>query len=84
MNILTKKSDLGIGKIQESACMEREYRPIQSMALQMWSIITGFVRIYRRTALVSSCKFESDGFVQPSGDSPMDNETVGKCLFKHH
>lgn len=53
------------------------------MFLQMWSIITG-VRTHipaYSPYVFHTEEFESDGFVQPYGDSPMDNETVGENVY---
>lgn len=53
------------------------------MFLRMWSVITGMdcdfepFRPYQYHLDV----FENDGFVQPYGDNPMDDETVGEHVY---
>ncbi|MDO4475586.1 MAG: cardiolipin synthase [Lachnospiraceae bacterium] len=56
------------------------------MFLQMWSVVTGrsdvFDQVMKFTPEIHHIeKFESDGFVQPYGDTPLDQETVGENVY---
>lgn len=53
------------------------------MFLEMWELCTGIDEDYAlyypwKTA---PCEVESDGFVQPYADSPMDKENVGEHVY---
>ncbi len=55
------------------------------MFLQMWELCTGQAEDY---ALYypwknQGCQVDSDGFVQPYSDSPMDRENVGEHVYLH-
>lgn len=54
------------------------------MFLEMWHYVTGIVEndrsIYKADRYVQS-KIESDGFVQPYSDSPLDKENVGENVY---
>ncbi len=51
--------------------------------LQMWELCTGIDEDYSKYYPWQnrSCNTESDGFVQPYADSPMDNENVGEHVY---
>ncbi len=51
--------------------------------LQMWGLCTGINEDYSKYYPWQnrSCNTESDGFVQPYADSPMDNENVGEHVY---
>lgn len=53
------------------------------MFLQMWSSITNEVINYEsyRPRVYHQKEFESDGYVQPYGDSPFDDELVGENVY---
>lgn len=53
------------------------------MFLQMWCVITGTrTHIPAYSPYVYHMEeFENDGFVQPYGDTPLDNETVGEDVY---
>ncbi len=60
------------------------------MFLQMWSAVTGTMDDLRmetlkkyHTDIWHAEAFEEDGFVQPYGDSPLDDETVGENVYLH-
>lgn len=53
------------------------------MFLQMWCVITGtrtHIPVYSPYVYHME-EFENDGFVQPYGDTPLDNETVGEDVY---
>lgn len=60
------------------------------MFLRMWSVITASsedlnensLQKFRTDCWHPEC-FETDGFVQPYGDSPLDEETVGENVYLH-
>ena len=56
------------------------------MFLKMWSVITGLPcdlsEVYRPNQYYLET-FPSDGFVQPYGDSPLDDETVGENVYRN-
>ena len=51
--------------------------------LQMWELCTGKNEDYSKYYpwQETSCPIESDGFVQPYSDSPMDNDNVGEHVY---
>ena len=56
------------------------------MFLQMWSVLTGSTEELQVIPPYQSHSyykepFESDGFVQPYGDTPLDHETVGENVY---
>lgn len=53
------------------------------MFLRMWSVITGMRENFENFKPKKHHleTFETDGFVQPYGDNPMDNETVGENVY---
>lgn len=53
------------------------------MFLQMWQITQKMPEDYEkyRPKKLAAAPFKSDGFVLPYGDSPMDEETVGKAVY---
>lgn len=53
------------------------------MFLQMWSVITGMKSNFRSFGphINHPGEFESDGFVQPYSDTPLDNEIVGENVY---
>lgn len=53
------------------------------MFLQMWSALSGEKTDYEKYRPYEwhSESFQDDGFVQPYGDSPLDNETVGENVY---
>jgi len=53
------------------------------MFLQMWNVITGMGCNYSDYEPYThyNGKFETDGFVQPYSDTPLDNETVGENVY---
>ncbi len=55
------------------------------MFLQMWETCTGRSEDYSvyYPWKEEECKVESDGFVQPYADSPMDRENVGEHVYLH-
>ena len=60
------------------------------MFLKMWSVVSGSVDDLTPAALEKyktdiwhKEAFEEDGFVQPYGDSPLDEETVGENIYLH-
>lgn len=56
------------------------------MFLKMWSVITGLPcdisSLYHPNQYYLET-FPSDGFVQPYGDSPLDDETVGENVYRN-
>ena len=55
------------------------------MFLQMWSVIVQVpcdFSCYRPREYVKE-SFQSDGYVQPYGDSPLDDETVGENVYRN-
>ncbi len=53
--------------------------------LQMWELCTGVDEDYQNYYPWNNCHcpVESDGFVQPYADSPLDDETVGEHVYMH-
>lgn len=53
------------------------------MFLQLWDYLSKEEDDYDKFKPCNSCEdlFESDGFVQPYGDSPLDNEPVGEFTY---
>ena len=55
------------------------------MFLQMWELCTGIDEDYKAYYPWKNtlCNTESDGFIQPYSDSPMDTENVGEHVYLH-
>ncbi|WP_082020905.1 cardiolipin synthase [Candidatus Soleaferrea massiliensis] len=53
------------------------------MFFQLWNVATGEIDSYEqyRPRIHHAESFESDGFVQPYGDSPTDGENVGEMVY---
>ena len=53
------------------------------MFLEMWNYINRSTEDYSRflPSVYQQKKTDSDGFVQPYGDSPLDNESVGENIY---
>lgn len=56
---------------------------LTAMFLEMWSNITNTKEEYTQymPKFYQTAPFESDGFVQPYGDSPLDHENVGENIY---
>ena len=56
---------------------------LSMMFLQTWQFTTGEIEDYEvfRPEHYHKEPFESDGYVQPYGDSPLDHETVGENVY---
>lgn len=54
-----------------------------AMFLEMWNYINRSTEDYRQymPQVYQTKPFETDGFVQPYGDSPLDHETVGENIY---
>ena len=58
-------------------------RSLTVMFLEMWNYINRSTEDYSRflPSVYREKEFTSDGFVQPYGDSPLDNENVGENIY---
>lgn len=56
---------------------------LTAMFLEMWNYINRSTEDYSRflPSVYREKEFTSDGFVQPYGDSPLDNENVGENIY---
>ena len=56
---------------------------LTAMFLEMWNYINRSTEDYSRflPSVYQQKKTDSDGFVQPYGDSPLDNENVGENIY---
>ncbi len=73
------------GRWKDAAIMLKgeAVRNLTIMFLQVWNFMTGIEEDYGKYMPHTHHPepFESDGFVLPYGDSPLDDENVGECAY---
>lgn len=77
LDILEEKAKAGV-RIEGEAVWS-----LTAMFLEMWNYINRSTEDYSRflPSVYREKEFTSDGFVQPYGDSPLDNENVGENIY---